>query len=148
MKRLPVHTAGGLRRRDPPHHIQMDDVLRPEVRESAPRTLRHMIGAEDRMPDLAEMELYCAEARDIIARAEETVYRLARNGACEGHRMMAGQGLAALRNLSRIIERHRNRMAVEILPPVVSQTGPQRRSWLPFVRPRGAGAVPVLATRG
>jgi hypothetical protein len=100
------------------------------------------------MPDLAEMELYCAEARDIIARAEETVHRLARNGACEGHRMMAGQGLVALRNLSRIIERHRNRMTVEILPHAVSPPAPQRRSWLPFLRPWGAGDGRVLDTRG
>lgn len=100
------------------------------------------------MPDLAEMELYCAEARDIIARAEETVHRLARNGACDGHRMMAGQGLAALRNLNRIIERHRNRMTVEVLPTAVTQPAPHRRNWLPFMRPRGAGEVRVLDTRG
>ena len=91
------------------------------------------------MPDLAELEFYCAEARDILARAEATVDRLGRNGACEGHRMMAHQGLAALRHLSRIIERHRTRLTFEALPNAVSPPAPQKRPWRPFLRPRPAG---------
>ncbi|SDA09416.1 hypothetical protein SAMN02799622_00114 [Methylobacterium sp. UNC378MF] len=88
------------------------------------------------MPDLAEMELYCAEARNILSRAEEIVRSLGRKGACEGHRMMASQGIAALRHLDRIIERHRNRLAFEALPNVVGPP-PQKRSWLVYLRQRG-----------
>ncbi len=36
------------------------------------------------MPDLAEVELYCAEARDLLAHAEAIVHDLGRSGACEG----------------------------------------------------------------
>ena len=98
--------------------------------------LRDTVGAEGRMPDLAEMELYCAEAREILARAEGTLDRLRRNGACEGHRMMANQGLTALRHLSRIIERHRNRLTFEALPNAVSPPAPQKRVWRPLLRRR------------
>ena len=90
------------------------------------------------MPDLAEMELYCAEAREILACAEGTLDRLRRNGACEGHRMMANQGLAALRHLSRIIERHRNRLMFEALPNAVSPPASQKWSWRPRLRQRPA----------
>ena len=93
------------------------------------------------MPDLAEVELYCAEARDLLAHAEAIVHDLGRSGACEGHRMMASQGLAALRNLARIIERHRRRLTFQSLPnavgPTPSPPPPQRRNWLIFLRPRG-----------
>ncbi|MEE7504530.1 hypothetical protein ACLBXO_06685 [Methylobacterium sp. C33D] len=94
------------------------------------------------MPDLAEVELYCAEARDILAHAEDIVHDLCRRGACEGHRMMADQGLAALRNLDRIIERHRRRLAFQALPNAVVQppppSPPRKRNWLVFLR-RGGG---------
>ncbi|MEE7450083.1 hypothetical protein MRF4_20995 [Methylobacterium radiotolerans] len=92
------------------------------------------------MPDLAEVELYCAEARDILANAEDIVHDLGRRGACEGHRMMANQGLAALRNLDRIIERHRRRLTFQALPNAVGPPppapAPQKRNWLLFLRPR------------
>ncbi|XYD07308.1 hypothetical protein R1A27_19470 [Methylobacterium sp. NMS12] len=96
------------------------------------------------MPDLAEVELYCAEARDILAHAEDIVHDLGRRGACEGHRMMANQGLAALRNLDRIIERHRRRLTFQALPnavgPPATPPPPQKRNWLVFLRQRGGHA--------
>ncbi|MGU3476019.1 hypothetical protein [Methylobacterium sp. D48H] len=96
------------------------------------------------MPDLAEVELYCAEARDILAHAENIVADLDRRGACEGHCLMANQGLAALRNLDRIIERHRRRLAFLALPNAVGPSPPpshpRKRNWLLFLRRRGGYA--------
>lgn len=94
------------------------------------------------MPDLAAMELYCQEAQSLIARAEEAARSLAQNGACEGHRMMAAQGLTAIRHLNRIIEQHRNRLVFEALPNAVGSINQPKRSWLLVLRqrlsPRGA----------
>jgi hypothetical protein len=100
--------------------------------------LRDMVGAEDTMPDLAELEHYCVEAREILARAEATLDCLGRNGACEGHLMMAKQGLTALRHLSRIIDRHRTRLTFEALPNAVSPPTPQKWTWRPLLRQRPA----------
>lgn len=95
------------------------------------------------MPDLVELEAYCHEARSLIVRAEEAVLRMEQNGACEGHRLMAAQGLGAIKHLNRIIELHRNRLAFEALPEAVSQPLAPRRNWLAVMRHRltigGAG---------
>ena len=100
------------------------------------------------MPNLAELELHCLEARGLIARAEEAVQRLDAHGACEGHRLMAAQGLIAIRHLNRILELHRNRLAFEALPNAVSQAVMPKRSWLAIVRQRLSIAGPALETRG
>jgi hypothetical protein len=96
------------------------------------------------MPDLGEVELYCEEARDLIARAEDVVHQLERAGPCEGHRMMAMQGLAAIKHLNRMIELHRNRLAFEALPNAVAQPLPAKRTWLTAMRHRlfSAGRPP------
>ncbi|SDM94489.1 hypothetical protein SAMN05216360_104340 [Methylobacterium phyllostachyos] len=99
------------------------------------------------MPDLVEMELYCLEARGLIARAEDAVQQLGANGACEGHRLMAAQGLTAIRHLNRIIELHRNRLAFAALPNAVSPPTPPRRTWLALLRQRLTSGDPVLETR-
>ena len=99
------------------------------------------------MPDLAEVEFYCLEARGLVARAEDAVHRLDQYGACEGHRLMAAQGLVAIRHLNRIIELHRSRLAFEALPNAVSQTAVPRRSWLANVRQRLSMRGPALETR-
>lgn len=99
------------------------------------------------MPDLAEVELYCLEARSLIARAEDAVQRLAQNGACEGHRLMAAQGLSAIKHLNRIIELHRNRLAFEALPNAVGPIEPPRRRWLFVLRQRFAIGVQSLETQ-
>lgn len=58
------------------------------------------------MSDLAKVGLYCDEARNIIARAEETFLCLNEGGACLGHKLMAAQNFAALKRLGQIIDRH------------------------------------------
>lgn len=99
------------------------------------------------MPDLAEMELYCLEARALIARAEDTVHRMSESDACEGHRLMAAQGLTAMRHLNRIIELHRNRLAFEALPNAVTPPAAPRRTWLATLRQRLTTGGPVLEPR-
>jgi hypothetical protein len=100
------------------------------------------------VPDLAEMELYCLESRGLVARAEDAVDRLVEDGACEGHRLMAAQGLTAMRHLHRIIELHRNRLVSEALPNAVGQTvPPPRRRWLATLRQRLTPGGPALETR-
>ncbi|MEL6060793.1 MULTISPECIES: hypothetical protein [unclassified Methylobacterium] len=99
------------------------------------------------MPDLAEMELYRLEARGLIARAEEAVRALGADGACEGHRLMAAQGLTAMRHLNRIIELHHNRLAAEALPNVATPPVAPRRTWLAALRQRLAIGGPALETR-
>jgi hypothetical protein len=99
------------------------------------------------MPNLAEVERYCLEAQELIARAEETVHRLDRDGACEGRRLMAMQGLVALRHLGRIIERHRNRLAFDVRPSTVSPPAPRKRQWWPSLRPRAGGQDRVFEVR-
>ncbi len=99
------------------------------------------------MPDLAEMELYVLEARGLIARAEEALHRLDETDACEGHRLMAAQGLAAIRHLHRIIELHRNRLAFEALPNAVTPPVVPRRTWLAGLRQRLTTGGPILETR-
>ncbi|MCJ2069938.1 hypothetical protein MKK75_14230 [Methylobacterium sp. J-030] len=99
------------------------------------------------MPDLAEMELYCLEARGLIARAEDAVHAMVENGACEGHRLMAAQGLTAIRHLNRIIELHRHRLAFEALPNAVGLPVAPRRSWFFALRQRLTPGGPALETR-
>ncbi|MGH1573491.1 hypothetical protein ACRAWG_26035 [Methylobacterium sp. P31] len=99
------------------------------------------------MPDLAEVELYCLEAQGLIARAEETVHRLGRDGACEGHRLMATQGLAALRHLGRMVDRHRNRLASDAPPNAVSPPAPRKRHWWPSLRQRAGSHDRVFEAR-
>jgi hypothetical protein len=111
------------------------------------RMSRVAVVAEVEMPDLAEMELYGAEARGLITRAEDAVRRLELDGACEGHRLMAMQGLAAMRHLQRAIELHRNRLAFEALPNAVSLIDPPRRNWLSAVRQRLSIGRPPLEVR-
>ncbi|MGU3664615.1 hypothetical protein ACLBX9_10565 [Methylobacterium sp. A49B] len=99
------------------------------------------------MPDLAEMELYGTEARGLIARAEDAVRRLELARACEGHRLMAMQGLAAMRHLQRTIELHRNRLVFEALPDTLSLGVPPRRTWLSAVRHHLSIGGPPLEIR-
>ncbi len=99
------------------------------------------------MQDLAELELYCQEARELIARAEDAVHRLGQDGACEGHRLMATQGLMAIRHLHRIIETQRNRLAFEALPNADSRPVPPRRTWLSVMRQRLSTGRRALETQ-
>lgn len=99
------------------------------------------------MPDLIDMELCCLEARGLIARAEVAVHTLNANGACEGHLLMAAQGLAAMRHLNRIIELHHNRLVGEAHPTVVSPPVVPRRTWLTVLRQRLAIGGPALETQ-
>jgi len=99
------------------------------------------------MPDLAEMELYCLEARGLIARAEAAVLAMNANGACQGHRLMAAQGLTAMKHLNRIIELHHNRLAFAALPNAASPPVAPRRNWLSALRQRLAISGPALETR-
>ena len=81
------------------------------------------------MPDISKLDLYCREAQSIIARSEEVVQDLKRSGACEGHRLMAGQCLVALGHLRRLIEGHRKRLILEAPSNVVSAPAPTKRRW-------------------
>ena len=86
------------------------------------------------MPDLAEVDLYCEEARNIIIHAKEIVQDLERNGACEGHNLMAAQCIVALKRLNQIIESHRKRLAFEALPNAVDPPTSIKRQWWSVVR--------------
>ena len=88
------------------------------------------------MPSLDAVELYCAEARQLVARAEAIVERLNRNGACEGHRLMASQGLAAIRRLDHIIDGNRKRLASDGPHPILDEALPAKRRWWPMIRRR------------
>lgn len=83
------------------------------------------------MPDLGELDLLRDEARSFVLRAEGTVQRLTENGACEGHRLMAAQGLVAMRRLEQMIERGRARAAFEARPYAVDKPPPAKRAWWP-----------------
>ncbi|MCJ2133664.1 hypothetical protein MKK69_06205 [Methylobacterium sp. J-026] len=83
----------------------------------------------------------------MIARAEDAANRLGQSEACDGHRLMATQGLVAIRHLHRIIETHRNRLAFEALPNAVSQPVPPRRTWLSVMRRHLSSGSRALETQ-
>src|ERR1700710_926887 len=95
------------------------------------------------MPDLAEVDLYCEEARNIIIHAKEIVHDLERNGACEGHNLMAAQCIVALNRLNQLMENHRRRLAFEALPNAVDPPISIKRRWWSVVRwhPRSGDQV-------
>lgn len=91
------------------------------------------------MSDLARANIYCNEARNIIAHAEEIVQNLSHAGACEGHNLMAAQHMVALKRLSQILERHRRHLAFDAAPYRVDPPAPvKRHRWFAIsLRPRG-----------
>lgn len=88
------------------------------------------------MSDLREVDLYCAEAESLVIRTEGIVWRLTEDGACEGHRLMAAQGLKAIRQLDRIIQEHRKRLVFEVSPNAVRQPSQKKRTWWPLLKRR------------
>ncbi|MGH1587715.1 hypothetical protein ACRBEV_04345 [Methylobacterium phyllosphaerae] len=93
------------------------------------------------MSDLGELDLLRDEARRLVLRAEGIVQLLTENGACEGHRLMAAQGLVAMRRLEQMIERGKARAAFEARPYAADQPPPAKRAWWPVRswRSRDAG---------
>lgn len=83
------------------------------------------------MTNLAQLELFYWEARDIVSRAETDMLRLERDGAREGHLLMAAQILAAVRHLSRIIEHHCHHpeRATLPLPATAGRPAARKRVW-------------------
>jgi hypothetical protein len=88
-----------------------------------------MTGAEVEMASLAQLERFCAEAEVIIAEAEDNYRRLIQTDACEGHRLMAAQVLAALRHLGRIVDRHRGQAATAAMPDTMIRSTLGKRPW-------------------
>ena len=94
---------------------------------------------EDQMSDLESIDLYCKEAKSIVAQSEDIVRRLRTNNVCEGHNLMAYQCMVALRRLSRLIEKHRDRVASEAVSHTADLPAPIPRHWWLAIslRPRG-----------
>ena len=86
------------------------------------------------MPDLAEVDLYCAEAKSLVRSVEEILNGFNQNRACEGHRLMAEQGLAAIRRLERTIEGHRRILDFETCPNAIDFNVSKKRGWLSILR--------------
>lgn len=81
------------------------------------------------MSDISELDLYCREAQSIITHSEEIVRCMRNAGACEGHLLMADQGLVALRHLGRLIERSRKRSVFEAPSGPIDASLPTKQSW-------------------
>lgn len=88
------------------------------------------------MPGRAETDLYCYQARSILSQAEEVVKSLKRNGAYEGHILMAAQCITALRHLSRIIEDHHRHCASDAVAAAVDPPIAVKRRWWSIARRR------------
>lgn len=94
---------------------------------------------EGNMSDLARVDLYCNEARNILAHAEEIVQNLSHTGTCEGNNLMAAQYVVALKRLGQILERHRRDVAFDTAPCSADPPAPVKRHWRFAIslRPRG-----------
>jgi hypothetical protein len=91
------------------------------------------------MSDLTQIDTYCREARNFVFRAGEIVQALRRDGACEGHNLVAAQNVVALKRLSQILERQQQRLASDALPKAVDPPISTKRHWWSALRwaPRG-----------
>lgn len=91
------------------------------------------------MSDILKADLLCREARSIIVRSEDVVRCMKTAGACEGHLLMADQGLVALRHRNTIIERSRKRYTLDAPSDAVSAPIAAKQRWwsVPWRR-RGA----------
>ncbi len=86
------------------------------------------------MTDLEKADRYRQEAGHIVARGEDIVLTLKKEGACEGHVLMASQILSALRRLDRLIEEHGKRVAASQVPDVDGQSIATYRSWWSVIK--------------
>jgi hypothetical protein len=99
------------------------------------------------MSDISKLDLYCREAQSIIAHSEEIVRCMRRAGACEGHLLMADQGLVALRHLGRIIERSRKRSVFEAPSVPIDASLPAKQGWWSVIWRRPGVDDRALETR-
>jgi hypothetical protein len=105
------------------------------------------IGWEVTMTDIAKMESYCTEVREIVSDAERIIHLLNQVDICEGHRLMAAQAVVAIRRLCRIIELHHNRLLVTSVIEETDLPNPTRLSWLSLVRHRFLSTSRAVETR-
>ena len=88
------------------------------------------------MSDRAEVDAYLAEAASLIRRAEECTSRLHKDGACEGHRLMAAAALMAMHRINLLMKAHRDLSAAGTAPPPVAYRLPEKRRWWQVVSSR------------